>query len=256
MSINIQCECGKKYHFADRFAGTVSPCAYCGKQLNIVSENGLVALDEAEGRSAEIGSTLPASIAHTIPITSKLLCSICQCSLEEGDNVVNCSACHAQYHSECWNENDGCGTYGCTLSPAVSPRDELETPASYWGRESLPCPSCGKEIRATASRCRHCGAVYHSNIPTSRDAFLGEQRDSEDLPAVKRTVRVLFVLCLIPIVSMIAGLVSLSWKRNHRAALKRAPRLYSVLADLATLVGLGQSALLILLVATYALFES
>ena len=40
-------------------------------------------------------------------------CSICKTEIHFGEEIVNCSLCELPFHSTCWHENMGCGTYGC-----------------------------------------------------------------------------------------------------------------------------------------------
>ncbi len=42
------------------------------------------------------------------------VCPYCKAEFKEGDDVVICSACEMPHHKECWVENQGCTTFGCT----------------------------------------------------------------------------------------------------------------------------------------------
>lgn len=48
-------------------------------------------------------------------------CPYCQTPFEGADGVVVCSACRMPHHRDCWAENGGCTTYGCTATRAASP---------------------------------------------------------------------------------------------------------------------------------------
>ena len=43
-------------------------------------------------------------------------CPYCKTSLVEGDTVVFCSVCDMPHHLSCWQDNQGCTTFGCTGS--------------------------------------------------------------------------------------------------------------------------------------------
>lgn len=54
------------------------------------------------------------------------LCSICQSQIKLGETIQNCEYCRLPFHLSCWQENHGCGTYGCAgapAAPAVKPSD-------------------------------------------------------------------------------------------------------------------------------------
>ena len=40
-------------------------------------------------------------------------CLYCSTEILEGDISVFCPECGAEFHHECWIENEGCSTYGC-----------------------------------------------------------------------------------------------------------------------------------------------
>lgn len=46
-------------------------------------------------------------------------CPYCQTVITSDDQVVVCLSCDMPHHSECWEENHGCTTYGCSASPGA-----------------------------------------------------------------------------------------------------------------------------------------
>ena len=66
-------------------------------------------------------------------------CPYCKTPLVEGDTVVFCSVCDMPHHLSCWQDNQGCTTFGCTGSikeiigndsgAAVTPAAPQPTPA-------------------------------------------------------------------------------------------------------------------------------
>lgn len=62
--------------------------------------------------------------------TSTGTCGACQCSLNGEVDVTICPSCGLGYHADCWRENQGCGTYGCTYDGVLRPPpDRIEVPA-------------------------------------------------------------------------------------------------------------------------------
>ena len=41
-------------------------------------------------------------------------CPYCKTPFEKDDVVVICSICDMPHHLSCWQENNGCTTFGCT----------------------------------------------------------------------------------------------------------------------------------------------
>ncbi|HEX9048616.1 MAG TPA: RING finger protein, partial [Verrucomicrobiae bacterium] len=124
-------------------------------------------------------------------------CAICLSPIQAGEAQADCPACHAVYHAECWSENGGCAAYGCPQVPQVEKRQNIEIPVSYWGQENKQCPNCGREILAAAVRCRHCGTVFQSARPQEAGEFQQRAALSQRLPALRRTIVILFVVCVL-----------------------------------------------------------
>ena len=70
-------------------------CQYCGNKL-------------AEARAAD--NAAPASAPELVGKT----CPFCKAPFMKGEAVVFCSHCEIPHHLECWKENGGCTTFGCT----------------------------------------------------------------------------------------------------------------------------------------------
>ena len=190
-----------------------------------------------------------------MPSDAPSVCAICQSPFAEGEEAVACPACHAPYHAECWEENGGCGVYGCEHVPKVAMRGGMEVPTSYWGRENKPCPVCGSEILAAAVRCRHCGATFASAQPEDAEAFRRRAQLQIGAPAVRRRAIWTFIFCVLPITAPVAAVVALLWWTSSREQIKALPGLYSSLARLALIVGFGQTVLMAFVGILFAVFR-
>ena len=42
------------------------------------------------------------------------ICPYCKAKFTEDDNIVVCSDCDMPHHIDCWRENQGCTTFGCS----------------------------------------------------------------------------------------------------------------------------------------------
>lgn len=103
-----------------------------------------------------------------IPSIRAATCPICGCGFEETDEIRICHDCKTPHHEECWNENRGCSTYGCT-SAAHQETHTAETSsfgASYESGMSgmIACPACGAMHPATDLVCGSCGKLLGDNL--------------------------------------------------------------------------------------------
>lgn len=51
-------------------------------------------------------------------------CPYCQTPLKPGAEVVVCSECEMPHHADCWQDNNGCTTYGCNGKPIEAGRSK------------------------------------------------------------------------------------------------------------------------------------
>jgi hypothetical protein len=149
-------------------------------------------------------------------------CTICLTELTEGDDACACPACSACYHRECWEENAGCGVYGCASAPAVEPRGALEVPVSHWGQEHKLCPSCGARIAAAAVRCRQCGAAFSTANPQDVGSFREKSEQAARLPGARKMTLAIFICSIVPCLAPIGVPFGALWwlvRRRDVAAL-------------------------------------
>lgn len=73
-----------------------------------------------------------------------LNCPYCQTPMKPGARRSVCSSCGIPHHTECWGENGGCTTFGCTNAPRSD--HEYEGHAESTGTQAGP---------STATRGRH-----------------------------------------------------------------------------------------------------
>lgn len=167
-------------------------------------------------------------------------CAICQTAVEAEHAATNCPECAAPYHTECWDENGGCGVYGCAQVPKTEHRASLEIPVSYWGQEHKNCPVCQSQIMAAAVRCRVCGTSFGSARPQDTNEFQEQAARSARAPGLKKRVGWMFALCVVPFTSPFATIVGAIWYGMRRREIAALPALYSALSKIALIVGFGQ----------------
>ena len=102
-------------------------------------------------------------------------CPYCQANIKSDANIIICELCGTSHHKECWDENKGCTTYGCSNNPNTDSKDEttfgsidignqtideierdLETEREK-AKDTVNCPKCNIPIDKNSYFCNHCG---------------------------------------------------------------------------------------------------
>jgi hypothetical protein len=69
-----------------------------------------------------------APLPKTMKANRKLegkVCSICQAKIKLGEELRLCEHCKQPFHQACWEENGGCGTYGCEGAKSTKPKQSF-----------------------------------------------------------------------------------------------------------------------------------
>lgn len=79
-------------------------------------------------------------------------CPYCRFPLKPGEPALLCPACKVPHHLDCWQENEGCTTYGCRgISPTATPAPATYAPPRQAGPVVLP-DSVLLQVRALEGR--------------------------------------------------------------------------------------------------------
>ena len=139
--IYFDCACGGPMWVAANMAGTTGRCRYCGERLVVPHMSGGKARPLApptiprpaapappkppkKARPADpVAPPAPpiAPPATSPPSMQTGVCSICQTPIHLEEEVTSCPSCHLTFHHQCWEENLGCGAYGCDQVNALAP---------------------------------------------------------------------------------------------------------------------------------------
>jgi len=157
--ITFACDCGQKLSAPDVNAGRKGRCPKCGAVTTIpvpssdcgrrVDFTGippaavprrLAAFRQqvsAPGQAGVTGRVLPRTMKANRRFAGKA-CPICQAQLRLGEGIRVCGHCELPFHQTCWDENNGCGTYGCPCSPPAEPR--VSAPPPLPSGQTPPAP--------------------------------------------------------------------------------------------------------------------
>ena len=245
--IQFNCSrCAQSLEALAEAAGRVVVCPSCQAELRVPAA---MAMPVGAGGSSDLPAPPTTASRPTV-------CAICLSPISEEEGKNDCPDCRAEYHTDCWRENGGCAVYGCSQVPAVEQRQAIEIPPSYWGQENKPCPACGQEILAAAKRCRHCGATFGSARPEDANEFRQRGELEQRLPATRRAVIWLFVLCALPGLAPIGAVWGAVWYLSHREEVKALPSLYPALCKVGLGVAIGQTVLMAIMGLLFAAFRS
>lgn len=91
------------------------------------------------------------------------ICPYCKTEIKEGEDVIACPACGIPHHRGCWEENNGCTTFGCSeqhyKAVNINPTAVCSTCGALLGANQAFCSSCGTARSVSVGRvCGKCGA--------------------------------------------------------------------------------------------------
>lgn len=90
------------------------------------------------------------------------ICPVCKQEINELDKVTVCPDCGIPHHTDCWEMNAGCSTFGCAQQGSVKETKAMATCSKCGtvledGQEF--CPKCGTPKNAPKKNvCGKCGA--------------------------------------------------------------------------------------------------
>ena len=91
------------------------------------------------------------------------ICPFCKAEITETDAVKVCPACGIPHHENCWNENRGCTTFGCSqqnyVAQHTNPTEVCANCGAPLGDGQAFCPKCGTPKAAAPQKnfCGKCG---------------------------------------------------------------------------------------------------
>jgi hypothetical protein len=165
-------------------------------------------------------------------------------AMDDEAAIMSCPSCTTRYHADCWQENGGCAVYGCSMVPPTDGLKPLEIPPAFWGREDKDCPKCGRQIKAMAVRCRHCGADVEARIELKTD-YEKRQKQKARAPMLQKAAMVFLIMALLPFVSIVTAVGGPLFYRSNRDEIRRLPGSYDGYYRIGIAVATAQTAVLV-----------
>lgn len=123
------------------------------------------------------------------------ICPVCKQEIKELDKVTVCPDCGMPHHTDCWEMNRGCSTFGCAQQGSVKETKPMATCSKCGtpleeGQEFCPkcgtpknapkmnvCSKCGAEIPEGQEFCHKCGQkvglAVDSNVSAAINSYNG-----------------------------------------------------------------------------------
>jgi hypothetical protein len=151
MAIKFKCICGASLETEESQAGQRMTCSKCAASLVIpvpplqrgpAIKIDMKDLDQVAPRPTDPlpPSKPPASVPERVPLDEQPItqttmranrrlegkvCSVCQAKIKLGEELRLCEHCRQPFHQACWEENGGCGTYGCEGAKSTKPKQSF-----------------------------------------------------------------------------------------------------------------------------------
>ncbi len=153
-------------------------------------------------------------------------CPYCQSPIKQSADVIICNECSTPHHKECWDENKGCTTFGCSENPDSKKQsghvidvgnqtiEEIQNLIETTHQNHLippsnlliNCPECKSLVDENSRFCKFCGYNFLDNqTPIKRSDFEKEyikrykqrvsmQRKGAWMTAISLTILVIVML--------------------------------------------------------------
>jgi hypothetical protein len=171
-------------------------------------------------------------------------CSICKDPILSADLLKTCGKCLSEFHIECWEQNLGCGTPGCSNVPDVNDEnEELKETDTFWGITKKNCPACKEEIDIRSMVCPFCRETFDSIAPTTEDDLRNKVSVTRTKIKENKGAMWIFVCGIIGFTAPINLIIGGIWYFYNKRILKEKSPVYYILA----IFGLSFSGLFMIL---------
>ncbi len=130
VGVLFDCACGAPAWARFTDAGKAFLCRQCGQHVLIpsipwararIAPSGASQAGESDIPDAQIGDSTDGETQGALEsgggvavATAPGTCSICQTAIGAEDRSTQCPECQLTFHADCWQQNFGCSSYGCS----------------------------------------------------------------------------------------------------------------------------------------------
>ena len=174
-------------------------------------------------------------------------CSICYTVLAEGEPQKTCPECHVDYHQACWDENGGCGSYGCKQAAVAQKPPVPVLVGAGWG-DAKVCPSCQAHIGSSMLMC-HCGARFPWADPMTPSEYAAWTTSERQRQTASTALVWMFIFSLVGLTAPVVGPIAGVYAYRKRTLLKATGGSYLAMGYGSAVVGACYLLLIIALAA-------
>ena len=156
--------------------------------------------------------------------TAPKRCSICGTLIRAAEAVKACPDCRQDYHQTCWDDIDGCATYGCKSAAVAEKPPPPEVVHGGWGDEK-ECPACQASIASSLLVCL-CGARFPWADPMSPEDYTAWLAQERSIAAAQKALIVLFLLSIAGAGAPLCGPIAAIYAHRNRRRLAGAHGVY------------------------------
>jgi len=167
------------------------------------------------------------------------ICPFCKTEIKEDDAVKVCPACGIPHHENCWEENKGCTTFGCSEQhyeeQHTNPTDvcvkcgaplgdgqefcpKCGTPKG--GEKKAICSKCGAELQEGQEFCPKCGQKADLSLDAGVNTAISQfnnnlTKETEKKKKKKKALPI--ILAVVLIIAAVGGIFAYKTIENKKA---------------------------------------
>jgi hypothetical protein len=143
------------------------------------------------------------------------ICPFCQTPIKQGVAVTICSLCNTPHHSECWQENNGCTTFGCKgkhgHTRVVGRDDEAQT---FNIKDNL-CPLCRGTLVSITANEKFCPVCRTTVRFDERGRMHVKQVKPPESSTEREGIQIRSLIAGIIVIVILALIGTLLYKTHH-----------------------------------------
>lgn len=121
-------------------------------------------------------------------------CPYCKTTIQIGEPVTVCAACGMPHHESCWDENQGCTTFGCAKQHNL-----------VQGLVSKHCSKCNAELQDSHAFCPQCGQKIELPVHEAVSSKISQYNDAVQNKKSKKPI-VLGIVSVLVVIVIIGGI--------------------------------------------------